>query len=79
MNSNKLDHHPVDYKLEIEPIVAEITQDYSTQLLIQQELQDIYDALKLINIIYIPQDELEDIENTKNNNINQDEFNYENI
>jgi len=68
--------------MTIEPIVKEITQDYSNQLLIQQELQDIYNCIDKLkqqpNIIYMPQEQLESLEDN-NININQEEFNYEDV
>jgi hypothetical protein len=75
-----------DNKLEIEPIVTEITSDYTTQLLIQKELQDIYDCLDIINNNYktIYLSDLERLEDKQedsliNNNKFQEGINYENI
>jgi hypothetical protein len=71
-------------KLEIEPLVKKIFQDYSTQLLIQQELQDIYDCINIIqnskrNIIYLPEEQLELLEEKNNLNKLQEDLLYEDI
>jgi len=66
----------------IEPVVKEIFHDMATQYLIQQELQDIYDCIDKIKqqptIVYMSQEALESLEDN-NININQEEFNYEDI
>jgi hypothetical protein len=88
-------------KTKVDPIVSKIFQDTTTQYLIQQQLQDIYNCLdnnitpqeaisKLNhnlntnnksqpNIIYMSQEELELLEEPKQDNKLQEEINYENI
>ena len=70
-------------KVKPEPIVQEIFSDTATQYLIQQELQDIYDSLEIINkepvIIYMPEEELEALEEPKQDNKFQEESVYEDL
>jgi hypothetical protein len=70
-------------KLKPEPIVQEIFTDISTQYLIQQELQDIYNSLEIINqepiIIYMSEEELEALEEPKQDNKFQEEPVYEDL
>jgi len=51
--------------MTIEPIVKEITQDYSTQLLIQQKLQDIYDSLDKLKLHNDLQEFLDEVNQLK--------------
>lgn len=70
-------------KITPEPIVQEIFQDTSTQYMIQQELQDIYNSLDKLKkqpiIIYMPQEELESLDEPTQDNKFQEELVYENI
>ena len=67
-----------------EPIVQEITQDFGTQYMIQQQLQDIYNSLDKIKqqkpiIIYMSQEELEALEEPEQDNKFQEELVYEEL
>jgi hypothetical protein len=70
-------------KLKPEPIVQEIFTNIPTQYLIQQELQDIYNSLEIINkepiIIYMSEEELEALEEPKQDNKFQEEPVYEDL
>ena len=76
-------------KITPEPIVQEIFQDMPTQYMIQQELQDIYNSLDHIRmgnvgeiepiIVYMPEEELEKLEEPKQDNKFQEESLYEEI
>ena len=74
-------------KITPEPIVQEITQDFGMQYIIQQHLQDIYNSLDKIKqqepqepiIIYMPQEDLEALEEPKQDNKFQEELVYEEI
>jgi hypothetical protein len=71
-------------KLIPEPIVQEITQDFGLQYMIQRDLQDIYNSLDKIKlqepvIIYMSQEELEALDEPKQDNKFQEEPVYENI
>jgi len=70
-------------KITPEPIVQEIFQDTSTQYMIQRELQDIYNSLDKLKkqpiIIYMPQEELESLDEPTQDNKFQEELVYEEI
>lgn len=77
-------YSPMKTKIIPEPIVQEITQDFSMQLMIQRDLQDIYISLDKIKskhpvIIYMSQEELEALEEPKQDNKFQEELVYEDI
>jgi hypothetical protein len=71
-------------KITPEPIVQEITQNFGTQYMIQQQLQDIYNSLDKIKqqkpiIIYMSQEELEALEEPEQDNKFQEELVYEEL
>lgn len=66
---------------QIDPTIEEIFQDDSSKYLAQREFEEICALIDIINkpiIIYLPEDELESIEDPIDNKFKEDLF-YESI